>query len=288
MPKRSENWSGFRDDSIKELTASALILTLLSVAPRQTIPVQVLIEAGRLFGLTERSIRVALNRLDADAKVHKLARGLYGFTLQAEGVQREVANWTAVQDRVIEWRGAWIAVYGGKVSRTDRKQLRRHESALRLRGFRPLTSDLWVRPENLKGGVKAVEADLRAFGLSENAIVFVASDFSGNGDPAKIDLWSSSDLERRYSKLIAELQRSEGRLARLPVEDALVETLSIGRRVIRTILLDPLLPNALSPDAGRTRLINQMKRYDLLGQRLWHSFLERHIAGHAGTVAGAR
>src|SRR5882762_6583154 len=176
-PARSKK-ANFRGEALSQLSATALILSLLSVAPRQTVPVQALIAAGRLFEMTERSIRVALNRLDAEAKVRKLSRGLYGFAEGAEGVRREVRNWIEAEDRVVEWSGAWIAVYAGDVSRTDRKRLRRHEGALRLRGFRPLRQDLWIRPDNLRGGVQVVAADLVALGLAKDSIVFIASTFS--------------------------------------------------------------------------------------------------------------
>src|SRR5260370_29260826 len=176
MPARPKT-ANFRDEALSQLSATALILSLLSVAPRQIVQAQALIAAGRLFEMTERSIRVALNRLDAEAKVRKLSRGLYGFVEGAEGVRRVVTNWIEAEDRVVEWSGAWIAAYTADVSRTDRKRLRRHEGALRLRGFRPLRQDLWLRPDTLRGGVQAVAADLVALRLPKHSIVFVASVF---------------------------------------------------------------------------------------------------------------
>jgi phenylacetic acid degradation operon negative regulatory protein len=241
MPARLKKAS-FRDEALSQLSATALILSLLSVAPRQIVPVQALIAAGRLFEMTERSIRVALNRLDAEAKVRKLSRGLYGFAEGAEGVRREVKNWIEAEDRVVEWSGAWIAAYTGDVSRTDRKRLRRHEGALRLRGFRPLRQDLWIRPDNLRGGVQVVAADLVALGLAKDSIVFIASSFSAAEDPVARTLWDSASLLEGYSGLIEELRTNSE--AALSIDQAMVETLSIGCRD-QQILLDPLLPKAL-------------------------------------------
>lgn len=274
-PARSKQ-ADFRDEALRQLSASALVLSLLSVAPRQTVPVQALIAAGRLFGITERGIRVALNRLDAEAKVRKLARGLYGFADGAEGIRREVARWIEAEDRAVDWTGAWIAVYTGDVSRTDRKRLRRHEGALRLRGFRALKQDLWIRPDNLRGGVQAVATDLRALGLAEASLAFVASRFSPSEDPAAKDLWDSASLAEDYSRLIDALKSSEERAASLSIDQAMVETLSIGRYVVRHILLDPLLPKALLATDDRYRLVEQMRQYDLLGKRLWQAFLARY------------
>jgi len=287
MTPRSKR-PNFRDEALSQLPATALILSLLSVAPRQMVPVQALIAAGRLFEMTERSIRVALNRLDAEAKVRKLSRGLYGFAEGAEGVRREVRNWIEAEDRVVEWSGAWIAAYTGDVSRTDRKQLRRHEGALRLRGFRPLRQDLWIRPDNLRGGVHAVAADLAALGLAKDSIVFVASSFSAAVDPVARTLWDSASLLEGYSGLIEELKCSEARTSSLPIDQALVETLSIGRYVIRHILLDPLLPKALLATDDRYRLIEQMRQYDRLGQRLWQAFLARYVGTERTPDAGSQ
>ncbi len=269
-PARSKK-ANLRDEALSQLSATALILSLLSVAPRQIVPAQALIAAGRLFEMTERSIRVALNRLDAEAKVRKLSRGLYGFAEEAEGVRREVTNWIEAEDRVVGWSGAWIAAYTADVSRTDRKRLRRHEGALRLRGFRPLRQDLWIRPDNLRGGVQVVAADLAALGLAKDSIVFIASSFSAAEDPVTRTLWDSASLLEGYSRLIEELKRSEERASSLSIDQAMVETLSIGRYV------NPLLPKALLATDDRYRLIEQMRQYDRLGQRLWQAFLARYV-----------
>jgi phenylacetic acid degradation operon negative regulatory protein len=187
----------------------------------------------------------------------------------------------------VEWSGAWIAAYTGDVSRTDRRQLRRHEGALRLRGFRPLRQDLWIRPDNLRGGVHVVAADLVALGLAKNSIVFIASSLSAAEDPVARTLWDSASLLEGYLGLIEELKRSEERASSLPIDQALVETLSIGRYVIRHILLDPLLPKALLATDDRYRLIEQMRQYDRLGQRLWQAFLARYVDAEPAPDAGS-
>ena len=67
----------------------------------------------------------------------------------------------------------------------------------------------------------------------------------------------------------------------------MVETLSIGRYVIRHILLDPLLPKALLATDDRYRLIEQMRQYDRLGQRLWQAFLARYVNNERTPDAGS-
>jgi len=125
--------------------------------------------------------------------------------------------------------------------------------------------------------VQVVAADLVALGLAKDSIVFIASSFSAAEDPVTRTLWDSASLLERYSRLIEELKRSEERASSLSIDQALVETLSIGRYVIRHILLDPLLPKALLATDDRYRLIEQMRQYDRLGQRLWQAFLARYV-----------
>jgi phenylacetic acid degradation operon negative regulatory protein len=90
-----------------------------------------------------------------------------------------------------------------------------------------------------------------------------------------------------YSRLIEELKRSEERASSLSIDQALVETLSIGRYAIRHILLDPLLPKALLGTDDRYRLIEQMRQYDRLGQRLWQAFLARYVDNERTADAGS-
>src|SRR5262249_14914529 len=58
-----------------------------------------------------------------------------------------------------------------------------------------------------------------------------------------------------------------------------------GGRVIRQLVLDPLLPEPLAPEALRRELAQAMRRYDRLGRRAWAAFLARHGAPHVATPA---
>ncbi len=60
------------------------------------------------------------------------------------------------------WRGGWVGVHTAGLERGDRTRLRRRERALQFLGLRALDAHLFVRPDNLKGGVDAVRAETRA------------------------------------------------------------------------------------------------------------------------------
>ncbi len=81
----------------------------------------------------------------------------------------------------------------------------------------------------------------------------------------------------------AELEPGESRLATLPIEAAMVEAFLLGRAVIRELVLDPLLPDAICPSADRQALAAALRRYDRLGRAAWAGFLTRFDVPHIGT-----
>src|SRR5690606_6852301 len=144
------------------IPAKSLILDLLSTLRRGSMPVRALVEAGALFGVAEGSVRVALTRLRADGLVERDERGSYRLGAKARAVSERVRGWRRLDERVRAWNGAWLAVLAapGARSAPARAAQRGHARALRLLGFRELTRDVAVRPDNLAGGIDAVRAEL--------------------------------------------------------------------------------------------------------------------------------
>ena len=58
------------------------------------MPVRALVDAGRLFGIEENAIRVALARLRASGQVESTARGRYRLGPAAAPVESEISEWT--------------------------------------------------------------------------------------------------------------------------------------------------------------------------------------------------
>jgi hypothetical protein len=56
----------------------------------------------------------------------------------------------------------------------------------------------------------------------------------------------------------------------------MVESFLIGGRVIRQLVLDPLLPEPIVPTSERDVLALAMRRYDRLGRACWAGFRDRH------------
>jgi phenylacetic acid degradation operon negative regulatory protein len=257
-------------------TAKSLILDLLSTARGQTMPVRALVEAGALFGLSGNSLRVALARLHSRGRVERDERGCYRLTASARAVQRHVAAWSQLEERMVPWRAGWIGLHTAGLPAVRRPLLHQRQRALDFFGFRALAPDLWVRPDNLEGGVNALRPRLHAVGLQVEAAIFGLRDLDAETETRARGLWDGRALCRAYAEGRNTLVRSAERLHRLTAERALVESFVVGGRALRQIAFDPLLPEAIVPAAPRRAFIEELRRYYRLGRTHWRSFMKAH------------
>ena len=277
-------------------TPKSLILDLLSSLRGAAMPVRALVAAAAVFDISAESVRVALVRLCSTATLERNERGQYRLAAAAEPVQRHVIGWTRTEERLVPWRGGWLAVYTGGLDRADRPQRRRRERALAFLGLRALDAGLFVRPDNLRGGVDAVRDELRALGLDAAALVGLLTHLDDATEVRARALWDAAALCRGYRSTRAALLRSAGRLARLEPRQALAESFMLGGQAIRQLALDPLLPEPIVAAAERAALVDTLRTYDRLGRACWRSLMRAHGAPHlqaprtavpAGWAAGA-
>lgn len=258
------------------LSATDLVLDLLSAHDRHQLSVAALCYAGELCGLRAQNVRVALNRLQRKRWVNSPERGVYRLDTGTSGLFAEVESWLCREQRVRSWGGGWVAVLDGAVSRADKTAWRRHERALALRGFRLLgDTGLWLRPDNLSGGVVGLRNDLARLGLAAEARVFAATELAGADEKQARRLWDCPALKKQYRAMARELAASHKRLGRCPEPDAAAESLLLGRAAIRLILLDPLLPDSLIDNRPRHRLIERMGAYERDAKAIWMRLLEK-------------
>jgi phenylacetic acid degradation operon negative regulatory protein len=156
---------------------------------------------------------------------------------------------------------------------TKARQRRRHAQALRLLGLRELDAGLYLRPDNLSGGVAGTREQLHALGLDARAPVFALGELDAATEAAARGLWDREELRARYEKIRARLLESARRLPELPVADAMRESYRVGGEGLRAIVLDPLLPEPIGPVAERRKLVAVMREYDALGRKCWAGWL---------------
>jgi phenylacetic acid degradation operon negative regulatory protein len=259
-------------------TPKSLVLDLLSTVPHSAMPVGALIAAAQLFGVSENNLRVTLARLRATGMIDQDERGRYRLAEQAAPVGKHVLSWRDVEDRVRPWTMGWLGVHTAAVQRSERRAHRHGERALRYLGFERFDSGLHLRPDNLVGGVDGVRQRLYELGLDAKALVFSLSNLDPDAERRARRLWNTSALRNGYRSSLAALRKSEARLTTLPLDEALVESFLRGGRVIRQIVLDPLLPEPLVPASERAALVEALRRYDRAGRACWSTFLKRVAA----------
>lgn len=273
-------------------TAKSLILDLLSTLRSGSMPVRALLEAARLFGLSENNVRVNLARLHATGLVERDERGRYRIGRGAEPVTARVASWRQRPERLVDWRGDWIAVHAAGAGPARLRRSRRSGSArdrtLRLLGFRELAPGLALRPDNWAGGVAAVRDQAAALGLESGDLVAGLNSLDSAMDIRARGLWDTDALCAEYARSCQELAASTAGLASASVEESMVETFRVGGRVLRQLVLDPLLPEPMVPSATRQALFDDMRAYDLLGRRCWTEFLARFDVPHLRSPTDVR
>lgn len=253
--------------------ARHLILNLLLGAADRQLSAREAVGACALFGIRENSVRVALVRLSAAGLVASVDRGSYRLGSNAAGLAADVATWRGAEARVRDWKGSWIAVHLGGLGRSDRAALRARTRALGLLGLRELDRGLYLRPDNLAGGVAMVRERLTKLGLEPEAAVFVAQQFDARRERRAVGLWDGAALTRAYRDTRARLEAWLDRAEALGLEAAARESFVLGNDAIRQLVFDPLLPAPLVDVDARRAFVDAVVRFDTAGHAIWNRFL---------------
>jgi phenylacetic acid degradation operon negative regulatory protein len=227
------------------------------------------IDACAVFGIRENSVRVALVRLSAAGMIEAEGRGTYRIGPKAAELAKDVRAWRTAESRVRKWSGVWIAVHCGGLERRDRTGLRQRDRALQRLGFRELDGGLFVRPDNLVGGVTEVRSRLYKLGLPPEAAVFVVRSFDNERDARARSLWNGKALTKSYVQMRQRLEKWLMRAKCLDLEVAARESLLLGNDAIRCLVFDPLLPEPLADVSERRAFVDTVLEFDRVGRLIW-------------------
>ena len=260
-----------------QVTARSIITETLSVAESTGHPVvrvRMLIDACAIFGFSANTVRVTLVKMRADGTVDSPERGAYQLGAKSRELSQRIMGWRNVADRLVDWDQSWVGVYVGHLSRSDRAALGRRTRALRLLGFRELEDGLFIRPNNLKGGVTEVRSTLERLGVEPNAVISRIDELSGHDNVRALNLWDATATMTGYRELREQLEESLRARAGQPLVEAVREAFLLGREVIRWVTLDPLLPAEMAPTEERDSLVEAMRNYDETGRVLWWRYMK--------------
>lgn len=221
----------------RSLSARSVVASVLLGTSPPRLPTRLLVSAGQLFGIAEGTTRVALSRM---VGAGELAPDGDGYRLVGPLLDRQARQAASRQAERRSWTGEWEMAVVEPGSRTagERSALR---EAMRQLHLAELREGVWLRPDNL--------APTR---LPEAAAVVAAQcvrfrSRPGGGDAAlAADLWDLGAWADEARRLQADLAGLVG-----PLEAGRTEPLAPGfvvsAAVLRHLLADPLLPDALLP-----------------------------------------
>lgn len=255
------------------MDARQLIFDLFARRPEVAFDFATLRRAGIAFGISEGSLRTALTRLRKEKRIEARERGLYAVVGLPAPLLQRIRGWRQVLSRRRPWSGAWIVALTGPESRSDRTVWRRAVRGFSLEGFQQVGSDIFTRPDNLEGHAPGARHRLSEFGVPASVVVGSMSQLEPAVTTAWIDAWPLRKLDAEHARLAERLRQSMAKLADRADDKAAAETLLLGRKAIRAILEDPLLPEEWGSSAGLRDLIAAMSKYDSFGRNVWSSYL---------------
>lgn len=255
--------------------ARTIVLDLIATRQHTTLSAADLVRAGAAFGIEPTGMRTAIARLKADGRIRLVSRGHYTAGDRTEPLQRRLRGWRSIVDRRRTWSGSWMLALISSIERADRTVLRRTIRALEIGGFREAEPGMWMRPDNLVGGVSSVRTEFAALGAAPSMLMANARDLDGDREARLPSLWRAAELASAHLDLAMRLDAHAGMIEREPVPAAAAATLILGRAAIRRIIRDPLLPDQLGGIDALETLIDSMNRYDVVGRRAWQAFWAR-------------
>lgn len=210
--------------TLAPLTARSVAISALLGYHPPALPVSELVSVGALFGIAERTTRVALTRMAADGDA-VAEDGVYRLTERL--VRRQARQEDTSSPVVVEWDGRWemAVVTADARPLRERVALRREMMGLRMAELR---EGVWMRPNNLPRGTGGI--------VAEQCMLLTCD----HPDPAALvaalwDLPGWADEARRMCTALDEV-------------DSLAAGFLLVAEIFGHLLLDPYLPAELLPD----------------------------------------
>ena len=257
----------------KKPVARKLLLKLLSSRENIQMNAAAAVRVGALFGISENNIRVTLNRLHSAKLLNVVERGYYQLGPSGKQFADEICQWRFAEQHLIPWQSDWIVVQATMLSKSDKKQQRTNDRALKLLGMKALSTGMFIRPNNVSGGAEYVRGKLHNLGVSKQVFVYRATHFDKATHDKASALWRVNSLMESYQQGIASLTQSLKNLPSLTLDKATKETFEIGDNALRNLVFDPLLPEPLIDVALRQQYRALVEQYDDVGAGIWNTFL---------------
>lgn len=210
--------------ALRPLSARSVVLSLLLGAHPAELSAAALVRAGDLFEVPETTLRAALSRMVAAGD---LARDGSTYALSERLLERQRRQDAALDVGTTPWDGSWeqVVITSSGRRAQDRAELRATLASLRLAELR---EGIWMRPANLARPLPTWPAEL-------------ISTFRATPDE------DAAALSRRLWDVDGWAAQGGALLDGLASADRARDRLTLSAAVVRHLLRDPALPEALLP-----------------------------------------
>lgn len=251
-----------RDAPRRPLTARSVIAsTLLGVDPPR-LPALALVRSGELFGLREGATRTALSRMAAAGEVESIDGD---YELVGPLLERHARQQAARRAAQPPWDGTWLLALVPSERRPAAERASFRDAARRC-GLAEVREGCWARPDNRPD----VQATAAWATVSEQATVVRGA---VPDDPGRfVAAFAPAKWARTARELLAEMAASQGDLDERRAE-VLGETFVVAAHVLRHLVDDPRLPEALRPEAWPADdLRARFDRFDAAFKATWREW----------------
>jgi phenylacetic acid degradation operon negative regulatory protein len=226
------------DGAGRALSARSIIASTLLGTHPPNLEGRLLVAFAAMFGVRPGTTRVALSRMVDNGEVER-SNGTYA--LIGELLERQIRQDTGLGRAQTPWDGTWetVVVRNGSRATTDRGALRR---ACRHLGLGELREGVWMRPANLDptrlpAAQRVVEAQADRL---ESTAGEGAADIAGR--IFDLDGWARTAL-----RLVPAMTECTAQFERGPIAMTLPRGFVVAADVLRQLVADPALPDALQP-----------------------------------------
>jgi len=211
--------------ALPRLTARSVVLSaMLGLHPAWATSGELFkLTAG--FGVKDTALRVALSRM---VGAGDLIRSADGYQLSERLLARQRRQDDAMRPAQRIWRGSWLVTVITSVG-TDPRTRANLRSVLHNNRFAELREGVWMRPDNLDVHLpKDVRARIRLLQSYDD---------------------TPAELARKLWDLPAWAQTARRLLDQLASASDVLEEFVVAAAMVRHLLTDPVLPDALLPCA---------------------------------------
>ena len=244
---------------------------------RKTYPVRELIELCRPFGISEGRLRTWLSRRTKQGFLVKTPGGrTAAYALSEKG--RRISSNVALSFRPPdwnEWDGTWWG-FAFTVPEEMKKERRRIRTKLESYRFARWYGGFWIRP------VRENEKIMERLNGQDHGSLIRFTPMNPFTKEKTDELWDVSALSKEFGRALSDIDESERDIPGYSPEEAHVERIHTGNRIVPLLFKDPLLPPAFLPEGWegnrlKKRFLEWDERISARAAPFWKSVFENNL-----------